>query len=491
MPFIERNLVQSNPNSARNRNSSHASSAPRCKKGAGSKNRSTVNRIKDAQKKERYLRQRMVAAYQSGSRNELEGCIDAYVKSYDVWLAVIDGVNSRYPHQYRLPVRQLPDKAKEINLLRHCDEKVRLFLKPKDDGTYREIAAPGLINKTSDTIRKNVLELARDKIPENSFYSGNGGRDAAIHRLKEKAEELGTEYLAEFDIIDFYGSFHENAVVDLFCNILPINPKLVRNAPASNIEYKKIAVNQTVTHNRKVAADQNALRGMPNALRSSPYMHNTVHSISQHQLLYPTVGKDRQGLTQGSPLSPIVAEMLLSPALQDFDVVYADNILVLAATLQEIKAAEEALKEILRNHPAGHFELKPPRVSRLDQGADVLGVHIGRTNGIVTVQPTKAAWYKLLSEIWFKPALDRRCLKKINKRKLHMKLKSYVAAMPLDLEKKRQLLNILTHHIELMAVMNCGIIDEQSFYGIIEYMREFGGLPNCAVIPEVPEELCS
>ena len=63
-------------------------------------------------------------------------------------------------------------------------KRIRL---PKEGGGTREITAPGMLNMARSMILASVLKLARDQIPGNAYYTGNGGHSSAINVVEELA----------------------------------------------------------------------------------------------------------------------------------------------------------------------------------------------------------------------------------------------------------------------------------------------------------------
>jgi hypothetical protein len=167
-------------------------------------------------------------------------------------------------------------------------------------------------------------------------------------------------------------------------------------------------------------------------------------------------------LPQGFPASPIIAELLVAPSLAGHGVVYADNIIDSFTTLDEVRENDKALAAILTNHRAGFFKLKPPVKMRLDQGADVLGIHVRKQKGTVLVEPTEKAMGQLYDEIWIKPATARRSGEKINVTKLKRKAIGMVRAMPLDNETRFWLKLLAPLHLDHLLRLPQNEIDPES-----------------------------
>ena len=386
----------------------------------------------------------MADAYRDRRRRPLRRLINVYITSYDVRLAHAHRANQNSKRNERLPPRELPGIAHRVNLLRPCDEPVRVIRIKKDGGGFREITVPGIVNKTRSMILKSVLKLARDRIPGNAHYTGNGGNKAAVRRIKEMVADPAMKWLVESDIRDFFGMFDDEAVVAMICELLPIDPRAVRyTALASHMNYP--------SGPKRSRWEQQG--GRSNYLRSRKRTHTPrtrrQAGLAQHPngcpvdnmgmdtgstRAVPTVGNGRRGLPQGLPASPLIAELLVAPSLAGHGVVYCDNVFQVSATLGEARTNDEALVAVLRDHRAGPFSLKPQVRRRLDHGADVLGTRMKKKRGVVTTGPTKGALRRFREETWSKPAAQRKAGKKLNKAKLIKKGRGMARAMPVDAE---------------------------------------------------------
>ena len=448
-------------------------SAPGCRK--AKKNNPARCRIERAKKREKKLWAKIARAYRTNRTSLLRRRINIYITNYDVRLIHAYWANLKFKRHLHLPLRQLLSIAHEVNLLRPCTEPVKVFEISKEDGGTREIAAPGILNKTRSMILKSVLSILRDQIPQNACYTGNGGMRAAIEKIKEIAGGQN-KWLVEYDIKDFYGSFSENAIIELLRPIL--DPRAIKyTALASSMNYETPKLRRQPPksqHKRRNCGPSNYLRNrkrkhvtrirkedkLPQDKR---YVSHVSHDDYIYgQLLHPTVGKNRRGLPQGFPASPIIAELLVAPSLAGHGVVYADNIIDSFTTLDEVRENDKALAAILTNHRAGFFKLKPHVKMRLDQGADVLGIHVRKQKGNVVVEPTEKAMGQLYDEIWIKPATARRSGEKINVTKLKRKAIGMVRAMPLDNETRFWLKLLAPIHLDHLLRLPQNEIDPES-----------------------------
>ena len=109
-------------------------------------------------------------------------------------------------------------------------------------------------------------------------------------------------------------------------------------------------------------------------------------------LLNDELAKAQRGIPQGSAASPLVAEVLLAPMIYLIPeiggiVAYADNILLLAKSKEDVVSMSNALWSALKAHPAGPFQ---PKVKHFQatEPIDFLGHRFTRANGVVRIDPT-------------------------------------------------------------------------------------------------------
>src|SRR3954451_917527 len=67
---------------------------------------------------------------------------------------------------------------------------------------------------------------------------------------------------------------------------------------------------------------------------------------------------------------------------------YADNIIVLGATREDVEATYLSLRSLLRTSPVGQLELKREAVGRVDEGFEWLGYRTERHPSGLEVRPT-------------------------------------------------------------------------------------------------------
>ena len=102
--------------------------------------------------------------------------------------------------------------------------------------------------------------------------------------------------------------------------------------------------------------------------------------------------KAQRGIPQGSAASPFITEALLAPAIDSIPkhgviVAYADNILLLAKSKDDVVSMSNTLWSALKAHPAGPFQ---PKAKHFQAGGpiDFLGHRLTMSNGSVRIDPT-------------------------------------------------------------------------------------------------------
>ncbi len=205
---------------------------------------------------------------------------------------------------------------------------------PKPDGTKRGLAVPCVVDRVVHTaIAKVVYAVFQDEFGPDcyAYVRGRGALDA-VQRV-QKEGQAGKGWVFETDLSKFFDTIPRGRMVD------------------------KLAVR---------IADGSFLRLVRLILRSG--------------VLGEPQGEDDVGVPQGSPLSPILANVYLA----EFDrkvgschalVRYADDIVVLCATNSEARAAAKAVEAAVNEEG---LKLKPDktRVVMMAAGVEFLGYRI-------------------------------------------------------------------------------------------------------------------
>ena len=196
-----------------------------------------------------------------------------------------------------------------------------------------------------------------------------GGRDKAIQKLVTNYKE-GFQYVIEVDVYHCFNSFDVLGVSKFLAL-----PKEVCQKVLSGGDLNIVL---SIEYGRKF--DYNpAGSGGPTALE-------------EFEKLDPDWVQARQGLTQGSLVSPFACELLLAwvverlPKSKGRLVNYADNFLLMCKSENEARELQTILEELLRQHPAGPLKVNPYKpVYKPGQPFEFLGYPIEPYGGKATV----------------------------------------------------------------------------------------------------------
>jgi len=205
---------------------------------------------------------------------------------------------------------------------------------PKPDGTKRGLAVPCVEDRVVHAAVAGVLYAVFEDEFGPDCYAYVKGRSAldAVERV-DLAARAGMRWMVETDISKFFDTIDRRRLLD------------------------KLAVR---------IADGSFLR--------------LVSAIVRSGVLGEDAGEGAAGVPQGSPLSPLLANIYLA----EFDrrvgrrhvlVRYADDLVVLCATEEEARKAREEVEAALNDEG---LSMKPEktRVTRFDLGVDFLGYHV-------------------------------------------------------------------------------------------------------------------
>ena len=106
-------------------------------------------------------------------------------------------------------------------------------------------------------------------------------------------------------------------------------------------------------------------------------------------------GSASSGLPQGSACSSLVAAMVVAWALERLALPtqarllnYADNIIVVGTTKEDVEATHSSLCSLLRTSPVGQLELRREAIGRIADGIEWLGYQLGRHRHETEIRPT-------------------------------------------------------------------------------------------------------
>lgn len=362
-----------------------------------------------------HLLKRIVTAATSGHKRELRQRIHTYTQSEGVrCLAIIHaqkGTPMPPAPEDRMCMAELPHYASKMAFYHDCGEPIRAWFEPKyappvytpetdpfaqlEGGTYfvnesgqingigpqlpasinepqivdyRPICSFGIIRRAQQIIVRDTLEaiLGTDHL---DFNRAGLGAPAAITKATSLITSGIYTHVVVTDIKNCFGSMKHDGVKAM----LPL--------PGAIVEHVILTSEDAPIH----------FVAIPEGM-SVKYAKRKV----------------RQGIPQGSLVSPFVARTLLDPALRASAlggemVVIVDDLLALARTEGEAAAIKDTLQQELGNHPAGPFALKHVHVNPITTWSGFLGYRIGAivTDDQVTVvaAPSNKSLAKFASKL--------------------------------------------------------------------------------------------
>lgn len=292
------------------------------------------------------FRRRLKAAISSGVQHRYRGLMIRMMRSFDCRLAALVVANRRAKPANRETDAFLIASAQDLNLW-ECDrEPVRAVAKIKSTGGHRLLMAFGLNNRAKQILVKWVLEpwIRPRLLPCQHVLSG--GRDAAVTACKRTIEKGGHRWVTEIDIKNCFGSIS----VDWLKDKLPIPKRVIEAVIASS--------------------------------------NLNIRAISS--IACSLLSKSRNGIPQGSAVSPLIAEFVVSCVLREAPAgacseSYVDNVFCFAVDVSGIRQHRESFELLFERHPAGSFSVRSTEPKRISLGFMALGYWITRGRATVNV----------------------------------------------------------------------------------------------------------
>lgn len=286
---------------------------------------------------------------------------------------IINSFSARYCalllglHYKQRPIKpEWAEKAAEgFDPWRDCGEPIRVWGKPKSDGSVRALAAFGPLRRGGQRLALDILKAI---VPDSPYeYARRGrGRDRAVAWIMGALKRKGGRWLVQADIEKCFSSY----VRDRVCELLPLPRAVIDNL---------------------ILVPQEAVI-------------EVSHQYKDYTTYFTTAV--RSGLPQGSLCSPFVSSKLLEHVFQALPalriVCHVDDILVAARTRTEARAIKDALQTLLASSPAGPLHVIC-RVFRLGERFDYLGYWIRRVRkgypGAVRARPSDKSFDKLEAKV--------------------------------------------------------------------------------------------
>jgi hypothetical protein len=292
----------------------------------------------------------------------LERASHYVVRSFSVKFTSAIIQNKRRPFHRRATLVELEEVARDLRLEHPCMELVRTSPKFKLNGDFRAICDFEHAYRTGQTVGRRMMQRATVLHPWQYDVQGIA---AAIEAARQ-ALLSGKVFGVIIDIKNFFGSFDQEALREE----LPVPVKLVDNYLVGRM-----------------------MKVVPRV------GHPPLSSSLAHALL----SKARSGVPHGSSASPIIGAYTISglawqPSPGIVAIWYVDDVLLLAASLEEVDAAAKGVCAALSALPTGHFDGIKKWIGHASEGFDFLG-HNVRLVETVEVRPLKNRLDEFMDEL--------------------------------------------------------------------------------------------
>lgn len=317
----------------------------------------TVNHDKSANyisKCQKTTRKRLRILRRAKGHKSYKTKLRHYLSSNDAKIsASYNAIRARYPKR-KIAINRVISVANSITCHAPISEQVTLFDLPKASGGYRTVCDFGWVWRATAYMLKPVLEMQYDEQRKSFQHYFRGYRSAV--RLARKLVMDGHNYVCHLDIENCYPSFNVNE----FCENL----------------------------------------SLPKAVTKS------VCSLKQAHALYREGGEHTKGdlpseqirlsLPQGLPVSPLVAEIIISGLkwknTSSVKVVnFADNFLIVGKSFEKVSEAAKILSTAVAELAGGSFRLKPAPVIHACEGFEFLGHDFQLVGKEILLGPTRRA----------------------------------------------------------------------------------------------------
>lgn len=327
--------------------------------------------LKRCAKRARKLR-RQLQRWDGQSSTQRRAAERRWLGSHAVRVDAAVNANEKLPPERRQPAASAFDVASKIILSTPLSEPAKLHWKAKASGQKRPIWDFGIVRRATVEVVRPLLDI---HVHSREFQYDRKGIQAAIKDVKSALAD-GLLYAQRLDISDHYGSFDASELPKL----LPLRKKLV--------EHVVVGKHLPVTVEKDIP------------------------------LLPELAAKARQGIPQGSGLSPLVALLITSrlnwtapKGVRLFN--YADDFLVMGASEGEVNAAADALADKISSVPGGSFKSKRFPTAHITDGFQFLGHDLTQWDEGLVIMPTLKALDVLYSRIMEKEQFARKALIKL------------------------------------------------------------------------------
>ncbi len=321
------------------------------------------------------------SAHLAGKHKKAKHRIRRYLNSHHARLVAAELARRAMKPHPQLPKALVPSIASGLDPWVGTTEEVRVNMIPKDSGygDYRLTMDFGPENRALQHLILGALKVIADLHP-HQFGSGNGGMHAAIKHVAQAMKD-GFVWAVEMDLENCFWSFDADKVADL----LPL--------PKEVTEQALLARNLNLVPGNLLDLLGGVSGGVHDVPYGSPHTPHFGPACGLGILGAQILAEARRGIPQGSAASPLLAEMLLAPALKQLPTggkvfAYLDNFLIMAKSEDDAVSMAKALGCALKAHPAG--PLRPKIKGRFHPGEPIefLGHRLTVQHGMVIIEPS-------------------------------------------------------------------------------------------------------
>jgi hypothetical protein len=322
---------------------------------------------------------RIRIAKELGQVKKLRYWTGVYFNSFDARLAAVQRANRRRKLKNRLDTATVLKVAAGLDARQGTDEPVLVHRKRKTSNpdSFRTYMAFGIENKALQYLVLRLLEQVA-VIPPYQYSVMGGGTHAAIKHAV-KAMSTGPVWAVEVDVVDCYPSFEGKKLKD------------------------QLLIPKEVTENVLISEHLNLKGGnLAGITKLGPF--GPAGDPKASMTLEGMLAAARQGIPQGSAVSPFIAETMLAIALREVPklgdiVAYGDNCLLLAKEESDMVTMTEALETALKAHPVGLLTPKG-KLFHPGQRVEFLGHYlIPQSDGKIRIEPSEENWKKFENDM--------------------------------------------------------------------------------------------
>jgi hypothetical protein len=301
--------------------------------------------------------------------------------SYEARICAVVRALARCEGKDKKTLASIITLAEALTVWKPLYEAVTVIWVDKDKGGYRPLVISGPMRTAQCLMVRDMLLMMGIDSQIDFTKKGAGGEKQLVMNVCNDIEE-GVNWWWMPDIKQCF-----TCITPSHFGWLPIDRRLLKNV----MFLPKCA---------KIVVRKHKTPGL--VLQSLAHSHSDFSVNDSYTSLESlSVQIVRQGLPQGSVLSPLLARAVISrlietalPCAEISQYAFSDDLNFGACTKGEISAAKQAVTEVFSSLPAGHIELHDaPVVNALSRRVEVLGYRLEPGNGqgdsFVHVKPSR------------------------------------------------------------------------------------------------------